>query len=273
MALQAVVDDSGRGNPPVFVLAGLAAKVEKWLGFPGAWDSVLKLEPKLAYFKMNDAHMLTGEFRGFSVAQRDQRLDAFVDVIEGHVEFAFRLVIPHVPYSQGLYGKIAKVIDQPYFLAFYRLMIFLLENEYNKPLGEKIDFVFDEQQQDELWVQSAYDGFVKCAPARLRHLIGDRPSHRSYRTFLPLQAADLYAWHVRRAFEARENGQVYSSSVWQRLESIPCKEDILDSARIANITTQLSETKEAQEIVFPYDLPLKLRKRALAELKRLRGVR
>jgi hypothetical protein len=277
MALQTVVDDSGRGNPPVFVLAGFAAKVERWVGFPEDWQAVLDIPPKLAYFKMKEAHSLKRQFYGFTEKQRDERLEAFVEVIERYVDFSFRLVIPHDLYRAGFQGKITRETDQPYFIAYYYLMTFLTAREYNKPDGDKMDFVFDEQSKEQNWALDAYSLFVRFVPQRLKHLIGERPIHRDEKVFLPLQAADLYAWHVRKFYAERAANRRFNNPVWKRLSLIHCEDEELTVDRINSLVSNMAKIKISENMVFPYDLernlPPKLRAKVLKELRRLRAQR
>jgi len=74
MALQAIVDDSGRGNLPVFVLAGFAAEYERWNDFLPKWQTALDGPPKIEYFKMKEAFGLSDQFESFTVEQRDRRV-------------------------------------------------------------------------------------------------------------------------------------------------------------------------------------------------------
>jgi hypothetical protein len=62
VVLQAVIDDSGRGQGPAFILAGWIADPGKWANFSDAWDTVLHAPPSIEYFKMSDAWYFKKEF-------------------------------------------------------------------------------------------------------------------------------------------------------------------------------------------------------------------
>ena len=62
LTLQASIDDSGRGQKPVFVLAGYVAKSDDWGAFSDEWEIALHERPRIEYFKMREAWNGTGQF-------------------------------------------------------------------------------------------------------------------------------------------------------------------------------------------------------------------
>jgi hypothetical protein len=62
MALQAFIDDSGRGQDPAFVLAGWIASPEQWAEFSDEWIRILHQSPGIEYFKMQEAWRLKRQF-------------------------------------------------------------------------------------------------------------------------------------------------------------------------------------------------------------------
>jgi hypothetical protein len=61
MALQAFIDDSGRGQHPAFVLAGWIASPEQWAEFSDEWKRVLHQSPRIEFFKMGQAWWRKGQ--------------------------------------------------------------------------------------------------------------------------------------------------------------------------------------------------------------------
>jgi hypothetical protein len=59
--LKAYFDDSGRGQDPVFVLAGFLSTAGRWAAFNEDWRKELDREPTLGRFKMQ--HAMTGSDR------------------------------------------------------------------------------------------------------------------------------------------------------------------------------------------------------------------
>jgi hypothetical protein len=132
MMLQAVVDDSGKGQKPVFVLAGLVLRQDQWVAFTNSWKAILDTSPKLEYFKMKEAAHCVGQFKRFSTADRDKRLQELVSLILAYQPLAIRNVIPHQAYEEVFKGKIAKGLDYPYFLSFYGIIGALLKYQFSE---------------------------------------------------------------------------------------------------------------------------------------------
>jgi len=200
--LLCVLDDSGSNKEgPAFVLAGYLASVNVWEAFSKRWQGLLDKPRILQYFKMREANSLRGQFWGWSPGQRDQRVMEFVEVISksgilggvastvfwedfNRISSEFRDV-PFHPYDLLLHGSIAHVVH------------FCQREGIQGP----INFVFDEQEGWGNRALQAFDVVVSMLTDHERELIGGRPVHRDDRSFLPLQAADLIAWQIRRLCE------------------------------------------------------------------------
>ena len=72
--LQAYIDDSGNGDPPVYVLAGFVASSDEWEIFTDEWQALLDAPPRLEYFKMKEASVtkahIASEDKATSAPQR-----------------------------------------------------------------------------------------------------------------------------------------------------------------------------------------------------------
>ncbi len=79
--LQAFIDDSGRGQAPVFVLAGFLSTIERWAEFTESWHAELKREPSIAYLKAKEAADCRGQFKGWGFDARDRKMEPFVALI------------------------------------------------------------------------------------------------------------------------------------------------------------------------------------------------
>jgi hypothetical protein len=82
LALQVFIDDSGKDDPPVFVLAGFIAEAAQWAAFSDAWDAELKQSPAIEHFKMKDAHSLRGQFSRWSDLGRDHKVGRLSSLCE-----------------------------------------------------------------------------------------------------------------------------------------------------------------------------------------------
>jgi hypothetical protein len=63
--------------------------------------------------------------------------------------------------------------------------------------GEKIDFIFDEQTEKKV-IYRIWDEFAETRPDSYRVTLGNTPRFENDQDFLPLQAADFWAWWARK---------------------------------------------------------------------------
>jgi hypothetical protein len=256
MILKAYLDDSEIDQEPVSVLAGWLAPAGSWAPFADEWQRGLEMKPKLKYFKMSECMGFGGEFSGWSRESRNQRLRYFVNLIEEYKLLGIGGVIPTAEYKRLFRNSPLKNFDVPYFLMFYGLMAGILSSlpEIQNAIGattERVDFVFDDQPGQMERALNAWAEFKEVAPENIKPLLGDPPIFRSDLMTLPLQAADLYAWHLRRQQTVEFTGEQYQSPwgnagdtintanwLWttQNLEAM---RDSLDEARRFGVPAQI----------------------------------
>jgi hypothetical protein len=68
------------------------------------------------------------------------------------------------------------------------------------PADQKIDFYFD-NQSDKKAIAEMWDNYIIERPEEVRKFYGAAPSFRDDEEFLPLQAADFWAWWVRKWYQ------------------------------------------------------------------------
>jgi hypothetical protein len=96
----------------------------------------------------------------------------------------------------------AKFLEYPYFFALFGVVTSVVQ--YCVKTGQPtqpIDFIFDSQPDQMLRVLAAWELFVANSPETLRPFLRTRPIFRDDKTVLPLQAADLHAWWMRRSLD------------------------------------------------------------------------
>jgi Protein of unknown function (DUF3800) len=203
VVLQAFIDDSY--NPDgVFVLGGYIATAEAWASFSKAWEELLpygtltrrgKYHFKMAEMAMNAARMA--------------RVSAFYRVIEAHIlgyvsckidisdlnDIHLRLRVGSLPLLK--WG----MLRSPYYVAF-RGLLDMFHRHRDKmtaaiPLDEKIDFYFDNQSEKGALI-ATWDRYMMDRPEDVRKHFGATPRFEDDEDFLPLQAADFWAWWVRK---------------------------------------------------------------------------
>lgn len=213
MALQLYVDDSGKNDPPVFVLAGFIASAESWVKFSNEWRGALSSAPALDHFKMVDAGHRNGVFKGFSPAERDERLIQLAEIIESHVEFGVSIAIPHATFNKVFKGKMMKALDTPYALAFY--LIQAATHKYLLAAGnrEEVDLIFDRQLDREKDLLGSHEHTLDGLTEEMVKRFRTPPVSMDDKRALPLQAADMLAWHIRRSWrDGREKLPSLSSA-------------------------------------------------------------
>jgi hypothetical protein len=216
MILRAFVDDSDINQEPVSILAGWIAPAHAWASFADEWKRALDMKPRLQYFKMSECMGFGGEFLGWSKETRDLRLNYLVRLIEEHKLLGVGAAIQTSEYRRIFQNSPQKEFDYPYFMMFFGLMAGLTTSiaEVETSLSakaERVDFVFDEQPGQMEKVLGAWSHFKEVAPDQVRPLLGDPPIFRNDQTTLPLQAADLYAWHLRAQMTLDLQGEAYES--------------------------------------------------------------
>lgn len=188
-------DGSGTGSPDFYIMAGYVAPAESWATFSIEWQELLDMRPHLEAFKMSD------------MAQSEERLERaswFYRLIERHVSAAVSCVIPVQPMLRAFesiewpnYISPLDGLKNPYFFGIKGLTSFLIRNQKALGIDEPIDFIFDTEAIS-AHVQGGWDYLKLQYNAEERALLGDPPSYRNDIKTMPLQAADLYAWWVRK---------------------------------------------------------------------------
>jgi len=201
--LKAFIDDSGSGgDSPWYVLAGYIGTVEGWDSLEGQWQSILEQPPKLEYFKASEAESLRpdGQWAGVTEAQRDLKLDAFTEVIRCYARVAIHVRVKQADYDEVVKHAVAPKFDNPYFFLFGGIITAMIGMEKRFGQNEPMEFVFDNMadrkrfERPSMLVYGELQNMAYFA-GRIANVI-----YRDEKVFLPLQAADLLAWQVRRAF-------------------------------------------------------------------------
>ncbi|AMN39961.1 hypothetical protein [Rhodoplanes sp. Z2-YC6860] len=143
-------------------------------------------------------------FKTHEMAQRPEVAAFFYRTIEEHNILAaiscvmdkaalVRIVDEFVGRSISNYQSLIN----PYLYASRLIVENLAQEQHRLGLFEPIDFIFDNESEKER-VISGWDWFRKSFPPDVRRLICDCPIYRNDQDFMPLQAADLWAWWVRK---------------------------------------------------------------------------
>ncbi len=223
VVLQAWIDDSGRGNEAdslVFVLAGYAGWVQNFKDLSDDWQTIMREEPALPYLKGKEANALVGHFRGWTAEQRDAKLERLIGSIRRNKLIAFSLAVNYRLFNRIL-GRQKGVFKNPYGIAFAHIATWLLHSAHVKAEREEIEMIFDQGVlAREREITDAYIGMKEGIPKDAMDLLVGRPRFEDDKRNLPLQAADLFAWNVRRDYvEQLNNHRRWESATWTALRT------------------------------------------------------
>jgi len=197
LVLKMFIDESGKGQKPLFVMGGYIARAEQWASFDDEWRAVLNAPPRIDSFHMAEAIRRPAELA---------KLPALMKVIKDHSLAGIVTTVRTDDFEEVLKGRIAPAMDRPYSLMFYSIILECLQWEADNGLDEKIDFIFDEQHEESDRLLASWSDFVKALSDDAKRIIGGRPIFVSDLDYPPLQAADILAFSFRRVAFLKENG-------------------------------------------------------------------
>lgn len=207
---KAFADDST--DRQAYVVAGYVSTLSQWERFDREWAKVLHRKPRIGYFKMHEARQLQGQFKAFDEKQRDAKVRSFARVANNRALFSVASVIRKADWehfidswlnrqnrsSDRRLNWFVNALKDPYMFSIITIVASCLRGiDENATLGET-EFVFDEQGRVGRRALKFWPEIKSSAPAEYREYLVKKPSHEDDKLFKPLQAADLYAWSLRR---------------------------------------------------------------------------
>jgi hypothetical protein len=209
LQFQAFVDESISSEE--FVLGGYIAPAAVWAQFSRDWEEILPLGIKdkngAFYFKMSE--MALGD-------ERMARVQSFYNIIEkydGLIPISLRMNLVDFENAKRRVHEFARGLgwtidfqtwDNPYYFAFRLLLDHFHTRsdvtEKSVPQGETVDFIFDDRTEKK-YILAAWDEIAERMSEDINRPFGSAPRFEDDRKFLPLQAADLWAWWVREWYE------------------------------------------------------------------------
>ncbi|MDB5575879.1 MAG: hypothetical protein JWR80_1055 [Bradyrhizobium sp.] len=253
MTLRFYIDDSGKNDPPVFVLGGAAFASERVAAFEQAWNKVLAAAPAVPYFKMTEAKACRGAFQGMPPKERDAKVAALGLVLREHAVATLSVVVRHEDYDRVYADKMMRWMDRPYQMMFHFAIAtaFKLCREQN--LGESAEFVFDRQLDHEKALRESYPAFRKGMEPTLAAFLPADPRHADDKVEVALQAADLVAWHIRRSWRDGAGALAAASSAGPAIAALPGKHDVFTEATLNYLAQVATGTVRRMNTVFPYE--------------------
>lgn len=206
LMLQGYADDSGSdGLRAPYILAGFVLPVEKWAAFSDDWDKALRRDPSVQYFKMAEAAARDGQFEGMQEEFVLNKIHEFLSVIETHQPDGLYSWLSWKNFRYYLDDHIPEGMANPYQLLFPSIFDVLLFYQKRKGIfPEPTDFDFDEQGEAGRFAQMLYPRVKANAEPGVRQMLGRIPLMLDDKNVLPLQAADMLAWTIRREFDPED---------------------------------------------------------------------
>ena len=197
LELTAYCDESGmQGND--LVLAGYLAPVSVWTEISSSWTRLLQ-QKGLTEFKACDCYQGGGEFKGRG--DRIEIRESFYQMMDGSNVDAFAVRIDLTTFEdvrKKLAPSIKAGFNKAYLHGFSALMQFMTELVSDKPEEERINFVFDEQDEFRGRALEMFEAIKKMSGIPIRSNRLGTITFGSSRLLTPLQAADALAYRVHR---------------------------------------------------------------------------
>jgi Protein of unknown function (DUF3800) len=240
--LKAFIDDSGSGGDSTwYVLAGYLGTVEGWDSFDSQWTEVLHTDPYIEYFKASEAESLRpdGPWAGITREQRDVKIDALIEVIGRCARRSVCVRLRQRDYDQIIKGNVPKMWDSPYYILFTIAVGAAVNIERLDGERDDVDFVFDSDEKH------ARQFDLMLPPLKRMESLDGRfvnAVRRDEKKFLPLQAADLLAWQIRRFCEP--NNEPARKHFYAARDCPPKKTElfIIDREKLVDMVQDMRET-------------------------------
>ena len=200
---QAFIDDSAtdRLDKRLF-FAGYLMTAEQWRAFSNLWSAELKSGREIDYLRMAEANNLRGQFRGWSEAEKDRKLESLARIIAIFQPVSFEVSVSRVECAEIVTPISPRGLGRPHFSCAFLTMSTVGQYASRMRGQLSIGFVFDEQDGVDNDVDMFFPVLHQSLPPKVRRCINGKPEFGDDKKVLPLQAADMLAWHIRRDYEA-----------------------------------------------------------------------
>jgi hypothetical protein len=262
LMLHAYFDDSRQdekpGVPGIYTLAGYVGEAPKWEKFADAWTDVLHAPPRrLEYLKTWQAYKLRDPdsmFYGWSDKERDDKLLSLARMANSHALISVQAVLRPAHYRE-IMGPYTEM--RPYAFLLYSVAADLVKTMDRRwGVKDKIDIYFDRQtDENEDMLRAEFREFIADAPPELREKFAGI-DFKDDRDVIPLQAADLFAWHFRRNIYEHDRGnEGLNGPVWDELLNLTRATGILDRENLKTMLrmklAKMQRDKPARIMSYP----------------------
>lgn len=218
MNFSAYFDDSGSDTSKRdLVFAGLVNRDDAWEQFGMEWSVALAKPPAITHLKMVEAKGLRGQFAGWSRDARDQKLQTLTEVLNRfRPPWTFDISISRAEYETHVSPASPRGLSTPYFAITFGAVSTVARYLASEGAVAPVRFVFDEQNGVDKDVALFFDFMVENLDVVSRKLIKLPIDYGDDTRNIPLQAADMLAWHIRRQREGNADAAVIQRAEYLR---------------------------------------------------------
>jgi len=258
-------DESGTHGKGDYVISGYLAHKSTWDLFNQEWPRFLGVAGidflKMSQWEHRDpAKQHSGHFCGMTNIDACVRLDAMVELLCSLLTAGaiaeYSVSISWDLYRQHINGDCKRVFDDPYCYLMVNIVRMALHDLHrtSPDFNDKIDFVFDSGSSGERHAQEHFGLLKTYSPPELAKHIGTLDFDDD-KGCPPLQAADLIAWHTRRALAGfpkdddgsrRRRYERLRSSTHAGITGVATEELLVDfNNRVNKLSTRLATESAA----------------------------
>lgn len=203
-ALQAFIDDSMSDiGDRRYYLAGLINTADKWSRFSDEWAAELASEPAIKYFRNVEAQSNRGPFKGWTRKQRVHKLERLASVAARFKPWTFEVSLSRREFDRIYKPHTLHALSHPFQICFVMVMEIVARLHEAENFKVPVDFIFDETEGLSDLIVIMFD-WLKDSHPHWRNALGGTPVFSDDKEVMPLQAADMFAWHLRRESEGRD---------------------------------------------------------------------
>lgn len=213
--LKGFFDDSGSDGERIpFVIGGYVLSIDQWAQFADDWKAELDREPKVEFFHMTDAAQGYGPFIGMPWEFRKCKVRDMLGVIKKHNPDGLYTWTSWENYRAIVGPEVVGYMKNPYMLLYSVIQETILDYQKRKGIfPERIELCFDQQGELGNFARMFYLPTKDAMPPEIQQMLGGEPDIKDDKLVVPLQAADLLAWSVRR----RNDPEFAADDEWEWL--------------------------------------------------------
>jgi len=237
---QAYVDESGGpGAGHILLLSACILEYPAWVSFSDDWDRALRAEPAITHFHTREARNRQGDFARWKAIDVDKKVISLTEVILRHNPHVFTCWVSEEDHAVTVEANGVPDVRHAYFTCFMTILYKVAEYQAHRGITTPADFIFDEKGDIGLEALLWYSFIKKIARPGVQKLMGATPIFRNDEQILPLQAADLVAWHKRRQKEFGVNNPETAATM--RINELPGGESHITREALELMASRIAE--------------------------------